>query len=167
MPSSLFLSLSVSLSLPHTATEARKNERRRDEWQDRKPPASPPPPPLILSLLSLSFSLSFLRYTGPTWNRRSGITVRRRHCAIKDRERERCKEELYSLVDLKNPEVTPEASKQVREKKREKQELINGGGEKVGGLRGWGAIKGRISRTSRFSSGGSGGKEEEEGGEGS
>lgn len=104
-----------------------------------------------------------MRYTGPTCNWRIGITAWQR--AIKVRERERCKEELRSLVDLKNPEVTPEASEQEeRQKKREKRELTNGG---RGVSKEWrGAIKGRISRTSRFSSGSSSG-EEEEGGEGS
>lgn len=108
-----------SLSLPHTAIEARKNERRRDEWEDRNPPASPPPPPFFLSSLSLSLSRATPGRPGT-----GGVGSR-----CDQREHERCKEELCSLVDLRKPEVTPEASKQKREKKREKQDLINGGGE--------------------------------------
>lgn len=94
----------------------RRHCRRR--CSHHPPPPTPPPP----------FPS---RYTGPTCNRRIGITAWRR--AIKERERERCKEELRSLVDLKNPEVTPEASEQGEgEKKREKRELTNGGGGGVG-----------------------------------
>lgn len=104
-------------------------------------------PPLLLS-----------RYTGPTWNRSSGITAWQR--AIKERERERCKEELRSRVDLKNPEVTPEASTRGEGGKKGKSgSLQMKVGEEVVVVVG-GGIKGRISRTSRFSSGGGGSEEE-------